>query len=79
MKRKNYAGINESWIKAVGGSEAATALIIKTLKCSRSKAEKLAGRRYPSRIKPLEEEALNNLTKEHMPIVETSGRAFKAS
>lgn len=61
MKRRFNRKEMDTWREAVGGLEVATELIMEKLKCSRSKAEKLASCRYPSIPPPLEQEALAEL------------------
>lgn len=48
----------EKFVSAVGSLATATDLIKDNLKCSESKAEKIAAGRYPSRLSPLEQIAL---------------------
>lgn len=50
-----------SWSDDVGGEETAARLIMDRLRCSRSKAEKLASGRYPSSVSFLEQQALAEL------------------
>ena len=46
------------WVKSVGGPVPAAEKIRSALGCSRSKAEKIAGCRYPSIPQPLERAAI---------------------
>lgn len=61
MKRQLNGKEMREWTESVGGIETAADLIKERLKCSRSKAEKLASCRYPSVPPPLEQEALAQL------------------
>lgn len=55
--------ILNKWIEKVGGVKFATDLIQGKLKCSRSKAEKIAGNRYPSKVTYAEQKELAVLLK----------------
>ena len=46
------------WAESVGGVREATLLVMSALKCSASKAQKIASGRYPSLPQPLEQDAL---------------------
>ena len=46
------------WVATVGGMAKATLLIMEALECSASKAEKIAGGRYPSGVSATEQKAL---------------------
>jgi hypothetical protein len=52
-----------NWIGKVGGMKSAAKLIESKLKCSDSKAEKIAGGRYPSRLTHAEQKELALLLK----------------
>jgi hypothetical protein len=79
MKREIDYKRLEKWVERVGGIQNATTLICKRLECSLSKAEKLAGTRYPSMILPAEQVALSELTciprDALFPFVTAKGRA----
>jgi hypothetical protein len=57
----NNAKISE-WAESLGGKRQATILLMEELKCGTSKAEKIAGGRYPSLPTPLEQDVLVRLT-----------------
>lgn len=65
MSNKAYyrlLGVTDGWIESVGGLKKASDSIQLALECSRSKSDKIAGRRYPSKLVSLEERALKFLT-----------------
>lgn len=51
------------WVDKVGGLKSATLLVEDKLKCSYSKAEKIAGGRYPSKLTFAEQKELASLLK----------------
>ncbi len=51
------------WVESEGGLTIATSRISGALKCSISKAEKIAAGRYPSHLSGLEQTALAKLTR----------------
>lgn len=63
MKRQLEAKEMEIWRDRVGSTNAAARLISDKLECSISKAQKLAGCRYPSVPSPTEQKALAALLK----------------
>jgi hypothetical protein len=58
MKRRLNKALMVAWKWQVGGPKEAAERIEKCLRCSPSKAEKLADGRYPSELSPLEADAL---------------------
>lgn len=67
MDQKRILNITEiaGWTDDVGGLAVATRMISERLRCSISKAEKLAAGRYRSGLSFMEQEALVDLTRRH--------------
>lgn len=61
MKRQLNKRLMTEWVKSKGGREPATRLVMDSLECSRSKADKIVGCSYPSVPQPLEQKALADL------------------
>jgi hypothetical protein len=61
MKRRLNREVVLSWKESVGGHSEATRLVIDRLKCSTSKADKVASGHYPSIPSALERQALSDL------------------
>jgi hypothetical protein len=61
MKRRLDRKTMIAWKEKVGGDAEATKLVMSCLKCSPSKAAKVASGHYPSSPRPLEREALARL------------------
>lgn len=61
MKRRLAIKEMHDWVIDMGGPKEAAKLIKEKLECSKSKAEKIAGCRYPSMITPAEQVALSGL------------------
>lgn len=64
MQRVIETKLIAEWVKTVGGISKAAGLIQTKLECSKSKAEKLAGNRYPSVPSPSEQKLLAALLKQ---------------
>lgn len=64
----------EKWVTCVGGVKEATLAIERTLSCSLSKAEKIAGCRYTNSLPRLEEVALAKLIGKPRETLFPSGR-----
>ena len=85
MKVQRRIDTNEfgNWVRSVGGSIKATRLIEQKLECSESKAEKLAGGRYPSLPTPTEQMALAALMQRPrdvlFPLVAAKGKRAQAA
>lgn len=61
MKRYLEDKEMRAWVESVDGLVAAASLIKDRLGCSQSKADKIAGCRYPSTPQPLEQMAIAEL------------------
>jgi hypothetical protein len=60
-KRQVNKRLMSEWVVSVGGFEPASDIVRETLMCSRSKADKIVNRSYPSVPQPLEQRALADL------------------
>lgn len=61
MKRHLNKRLMADWAKSTGSLEKASDIVREKLQCSRSKADKIVGCRYPSVPQPLEQVALASL------------------
>lgn len=61
MKRRLDKQLMTEWVKSVGSPTKASEIVKQKLKCSKSKADKIVGCRYPSVPQPLEQMALADL------------------
>lgn len=63
MERTINKQLVNEWVENVGGISQAAVLIKELLECSKSKAEKIAGLRYPSDLTAAEQKLLARLWK----------------
>jgi hypothetical protein len=69
MKKRLNKPLMVEWKKKVGCPKEAAKRIQECLRCSPSKAEKLADGRYPSRLSPLELDALAALLEKPVDVL----------